>query len=717
MSAPLSRALIDAIVVIALVALAVVLRLAPYPVVFGEGGVVMRHVDAHYHLHLAQQWAAGIPPSWVDPHIAWPEGGERVWPLGFTALLALPSLWGAASLVPVWAAVAPVVLGVLSMLLAMALAMRWSGRGAALFVGTYVALARGAVDVTSLGDADHHAIVGPITLGALLALVVAIDAIAPRRAIVLGTMAGALSAAGTLLWPISAPIFHAILCAILGLLLLGRQRAPQLAAASVAFGVGSAAAAVAIAASCSTDLAPFASYAPSWFFAMPFVAAAVVLVAMAAMSRRMIAVTVVGAVVAGVAAVVAVPAIQVGLIDVLSVAGGKSAMYDMAREADRLFAPRGVFSVSQAFLVYSPLVLVVPLALLLAGRRAASASQPATDAVAVLVAGSAALALALLQVRFREYSVCLLPVVLAWGHHVYVSEREVDSRKAANAVLSAVAALALGMMGVSVVRAAEASAVDSSQRDLVEWIEQIDEVIAATPTPANGLHAVVAQWELSNIFALKTERFVTTASFGAPRVTVADARTARILLTQDAAERERLLDEAEARWVVVGGLPSVETLAALAQIDAPAFEVVERAEQGWVRETFAKPEFWQTLLGRLLVADGAAVPLGRDGVVADVGLWRLAWESPAVVNAFGHEVPALRLFERAVGTHFEGQAAPGSEVVVTVEVESNQHRRFVWQGRTTADRAGRFVVRVPYSEGCVGGITAGAPTLGAPPRQ
>ena len=114
---------------VGLFALALVVRLLPWPTVIENGRVVFFGMDAWYHMRRVQLvlanggWAPGFDPYVNFPHGAWP-----IWPPLFDSLVAW-TLWPVYVSadwfsVEVAAALVPPVLGALCVVLSWALA-RW----------------------------------------------------------------------------------------------------------------------------------------------------------------------------------------------------------------------------------------------------------------------------------------------------------------------------------------------------------------------------------------------------------------------------------------------------------------------------------------------------------------------------------------------------------------------------------------------------------------
>ncbi len=140
-------------------------RISAYQAVLGTGELVPRiDGDSHYHLDRALDAAANFPRvRHFDPWMNWPAGAFCPWADGFdlaAAGFALVARGGDPSRAPLAIALWPVVLGILSVWLAVRLLRtalpggRW--QGAALAAGLALAMLPISVVHSSFGRIDHH---------------------------------------------------------------------------------------------------------------------------------------------------------------------------------------------------------------------------------------------------------------------------------------------------------------------------------------------------------------------------------------------------------------------------------------------------------------------------------------------------------------------------------------------------------------------------------
>lgn len=148
-------------------AVAVWVRLSPAPSTFAEGEVIAAEQDCFYHLHRILETAADFPRTPIrDPWLDWPRGAVVPWPAGFDqlgALLVLATGTGDDPKVAAGAAaMVPVALGLLVVLLTTLIGRRLTPRGAAggsaigLAAGLSIALLPQSIAASRIGRIDHH---------------------------------------------------------------------------------------------------------------------------------------------------------------------------------------------------------------------------------------------------------------------------------------------------------------------------------------------------------------------------------------------------------------------------------------------------------------------------------------------------------------------------------------------------------------------------------
>ncbi len=171
------------LVALALTLLGVAVRCLPWARVFAGAEVVMPDTDNYYHLRRAWNLVTHFPNlPFFDPFISFPAGAPIPWPIGFDLVVALPGLLGASQeIMVVWAAVLPPVLGGAAVFLTYQLGKKAFDPSTAAVAAALFALMQGAANFSLLGRVDHHALIAPVTLGAFLALLAALEAKDWRR--------------------------------------------------------------------------------------------------------------------------------------------------------------------------------------------------------------------------------------------------------------------------------------------------------------------------------------------------------------------------------------------------------------------------------------------------------------------------------------------------------------------------------------------------------
>ncbi len=96
----------------------------------------------------------------------------------------------------------------------------------------------------------------------------------------------------------------------------------------------------------------------------------------------------------------------------------------------------------------------------------------------------------------------------------------------------------------------------------------------------------------------------------------------------------------------------------------------------------------------------AALVVSQSPIMTSVplealGHYRLVHESASAVTASGQKY--VKIFEHVPGATITGKASPGTEVVISVPITTNQGRNFEYRQSNVADSDGRFSLVVPYS--------------------
>jgi len=145
-----------------ILALAAGVRLANPPAHFRAGRLIPADADSAMHLRRAEAWATELWPSVMDPFLGFPDGAALHWSPGWSAALGAFG-WLVSGGNPgstafdVGVAAFPVLVGVITVWLAMRLADRVWGTRAGLTAGLVAALVPQHVAATQFARPDHNA--------------------------------------------------------------------------------------------------------------------------------------------------------------------------------------------------------------------------------------------------------------------------------------------------------------------------------------------------------------------------------------------------------------------------------------------------------------------------------------------------------------------------------------------------------------------------------
>ena len=83
--------------------------------------------------------------------------------------------------------------------------------------------------------------------------------------------------------------------------------------------------------------------------------------------------------------------------------------------------------------------------------------------------------------------------------------------------------------------------------------------------------------------------------------------------------------------------------------------------------------------------------------------FRLLYESETTSTIFPNgallkDIKTIKIFEYVKGAKIKGYASSGTKISLSLEITTNQDRKFIYENETTADN-GVFEIMVPYSTG------------------
>ena len=108
------------------------------------------------------------------------------------------------------------------------------------------------------------------------------------------------------------------------------------------------------------------------------------------------------------------------------------------------------------------------------------------------------------------------------------------------------------------------------------------------------------------------------------------------------------------------------------------------------------PKYFSTMEARLHIFDGRGVQLSEDIYLEPLHHYRLVHESNStIISIGGQEVKFVKVFEYVPGAKIVGSAPEGANVLINVEIKTNQNRTFNYTQTTTSNGSYEFIV--PYS--------------------
>lgn len=656
-------------------------------------GVFPLDADSAYHLRRSLL-SIDAPVPFADPWMNWPAGGLCHWSPGFD--------WTAAAfshLAP-WAAPAraiaalPVVLGLVCVVVAFALARRWSTGGAvAPFVAALiVAVAPQQVSIGQSGRVDHHV---AEALTGLAALGLALSRPPPAAAALLWLLVPALA-----VWWFSGSVLY------IGLAVAGRLVAGLIGeqpVAACAHGDGSEeshelfAAALGLLGATLLTLwwtaplvdvhgLPFSFIFPSKLhvalltFAAVGMATGASCLRLASVPKRLGAF--VGAMVGGGALLALLSpswssGIRDGIVEFLLAEDPWLARIDEFQAPLQGHAPSQWARRLSEFGGWG-LLAALPLAPL--GVRAL---RRRGEAWAAVVVAAPLLVLGFIQVRFLRVALPPLAVLTALGLAALAGAAPGRTR----------GVIAASLLATFVVDRAPAAFLPRPARSPAA-VEALSRTLRELPTDV-GREGVLAPWDIGHFVLWHGERPVVTTGFGS-FLDAPSFRTQEALWT---ASEEQVIP-----WMLERRLGFALTGAFhLGRIEGPAdhgrpFRRGEDGRGGVDGLWFAALPLSPLILG------GTALP--RHGVPHIEHLWPRA-AAANDVRGLPFSVPVAWLYERVEGARLEGQSAPDATIELRAALGVDP-RTFPWSATTTADAEGRWSMRIPVPTGSAGPLPTSA---------
>lgn len=700
----------------AVLAAALLARLAGAGQVFSHGELIPPDGDSLYHLRRMRQVADAFPAvPWVDAMVAWPRGAPVPWAAGFDVLGALLVLagraWGGAVGGDLWVAALCPLLGLAVVAAAMELTSSLLPgspvrRPAALAAGILAAGVPQGLAISLYGRVDHHVaealamlLLARWSLAALPGGAAGGEAgAAPpgRRTLAFEVAGGVVAAFGVVTFT-GTPLYVALVAPVLAAAVLTAPRPRVMGSGGPGLLLGAALSALATAPAVAAHGLALAFGYPTWLQPLLLAVAGAVLCGAALAGGRLrpgwprlLAALGAGAGLAA-AAAVASPAgaaqVAAGLREWLLKSDPWLAGIDEFQPllGYRLGPVGGVTSYLGWLGLALPLLL--PLAAAEALRRA---GRPRGLALLWLVAALAGLTL--LQGRFGRVLAPWLGVV--GGLALARAAGGLAGRPRAAAALPLAAAL-LAVLLDPRVRAALGTAPGGEPSAVVEA------ALDLRRQPPGAAPGVLAPWDLGNEVLVLGFRPVVSNGFGPYPDPEGYWRSVEAFA---AAEPGLLawLGERRLGWVVAGAANL------FGRVRAPGAPIPFSGggfEPRWLAQVGSAP----------LLIGGSGVP---DLGVRHFERLMPVFASTRAVGGLSAPLPVLWTYQLVEGARVEGRAAPGARVVLEIPLEEHG-RPHTWRAFADAGPDGRFTLRVPLpTDLATPTVRTGPGTLrrpGAPP--
>ncbi len=667
--------------------------------------------DTLYHARRVDRALVEGRVAGRDPFLDHPHGSAIPWPPYFDGLAALalapfaPAEPGARrAAVEEGVGSLGLVFGVLGSLVAALAGWRLGRATGALVAGGTHALAQVAVAYAVLGNGDHHSFASLLAGAAALALSRAVEPEAldaPRTAARRGALAGAL--VGVLLgsWVGGMTLLVALELA-LGWLVVRQTRAPRAGLPALGLALHGAALLTllpAVATSPWNEVQPWAVVNLSWFHLAFLAAGGAVFLPLLRRPERPASRAYPALVAAALAAL-----LTLLLATDLPAGAGLREAFDWASREDRFMAgireSRSLLAAEEGRgatdeLGYGVWLLLPALAAALWRGLVRGDARLLPWATAGLVAAVQAAQ----QARFAEALVLPMAVLLGWGAAALPGLPALAGLRRLPAALLPIAGLGLallanaGSVGLTLDRLSNGrppalereGPTRLAVRRLAEWIERNTEPGAC----------VLADWSHGHTLEWAAARPTVATNFGSYVGRASFVDPARFFMEESPAAAERLLEERDARFVLLTSeLPDL--LNSLVERGAPGRRAryVDDARAGQVRPA------WFATMGARLMFEGEVF---RNPGAPPLDFLRLVYASPLPdprrrLRGPEDVSPAAWLWERVPGARLEVRAEPGSRLRVELEVElPRARRRFRWWGEAGAGPDGLAILRVPYA--------------------
>jgi dolichyl-diphosphooligosaccharide--protein glycosyltransferase len=236
-----------------------------------------------------------------------------------------------------------------------------------------------------------------------------------------------------------------------------------------------------------------------------------------------------------------------------------------------------------------------------------------------------------------------------------------------------------------------------------------------TPSPGDPYrpwvkpaYGVMGRWDYGGWIESIALRPSIATNYGTETYGMEEA--ARFFLASDEEELRKVLERNQVRYVIVdkvlGDLPMY---AKLIGYNGRFFEEQWNPRIGKT-EYIPSPEVFSLISSRLFFADGSFAEAAGIRFLPVEGL-RLVYESasPASVGGFPWEIKRMKVFQVVQGATVKVRGVPGTEVILTQPIETNQGRVFTYNNGKVFDKSGLATFKVlyprkngPFSTGATG---------------
>jgi dolichyl-diphosphooligosaccharide--protein glycosyltransferase len=678
-------------------------RLVHWDDVFTPSGIALGpDTDPYYHVLQAERMLRGEPGApWLDRGLNWPVGAEVPWPPLFDGLIAASArvLHGADATrgeIERVAAILPVAVGLLTLLVVAGLGRTLLGPGRGTGVALIVALLWSHAAYTSVGAADQHGMEVLLYAAILLGYARSWTAASSRERGIAAVLAGLGVTLAFWNWMGSALnlVLPVTFAGIARLALGGRSDVARRVAVGTAIGLGSAAALLA---------ASIVVWGPAGAIGrgtlLGITGLSVVLCTAGAAFAAVLAfvrsrVGLVAAPLAAAAAVAFVPSAREGIGTGLTALGAANPWYASIFEFQHLLFschfPLGA-DAAVALMLYGLAFVPAGFAAWGLARRFRAGDEAERSRVLFLACWAILfLLLALARRRFAPYFTVPL-ALLAWeGVWAATSGRRVWALAAA---LVAVAPSAADL------RLPPGRFPDSSVEAL-RWLR-------SQPAPVAGREGVLANWNAGHAVLYHAAKPVVASPFGTEGGAGAMLDTARFNFAADLEQAAEILDRRRIGFVVLMN-PLMEAAMDGAFAEPGNTVAIRTCTYREGLRIQYRPEYLDRLAPRLFLFDGMSRP---EAPAPPIPFLRLLYETPP-----GRQ-EQMKLFGVVAGARVRvtGVGA-GTLVSASTRLRTNQGRELAWETAAIADGSGTAILRLPYASGTNGAVTATAWTIRARER-